>query len=117
MATAVPWRPHFVLLWGNRAMGTEPVNLRRLDVLDNHDNPDGTRWRRQTHKHLWSAEDGNDVAYTPTDIPLTEPVGSPPYGDIFEAFCAEVGVEFGPDYKWKDPPEDLPAPVMLWEVP
>ena len=117
VAVAVPWRPHLVLLWGNRAFGTEPTNLRRLDVLDDHDNPGGEQWRDQTHKHLWSAAEGNDVAYTPTDIPATEPVGRPPYGDIFEAFCAEVGIVFGPDYKWEDPPEGVPASATLWEVP
>jgi hypothetical protein len=106
-------RPHFLLLWGEKSRRELPTNLRRLDINDSHDNPDGERWRGGTHKHRWSVADGNAWAYTPDDIP----VGHDNYREVFEAFTAECKITFGPDYAWADPPLDPGWNPQLWEVP
>lgn len=112
---------HWVLVWGDKTREEQPVAIRRLDLRDTHRNPDGQWWDRQTHKHLWSAADGNDWAYTPTDIPhdpSPDPDGPDDYGQVFEAFVAECKIELGPDYKWTDPPlHQQRADQPMWEVP
>lgn len=113
---------HWMLVWGDKAGEEQPANLRRLDLRDSHPNPDGQVWDHQTHKHLWSAADGNDWAYTPTDIPhdtSPEPDTPDDYRRIFEAFVAECKIELGPDYKWTDPPleQQQRADQPMWEVP
>jgi hypothetical protein len=118
-----PWQSHWILTWGSKTHHEHPEQIRRLDLRDDHRNPNGTNWQRQTHKHLWSVEDGNAAAYTPHDIPhdpATPPVGPDDYRAIFEAFAREVHIEFAPDYVWEDPPiEALPEGIdpTLWEVP
>lgn len=117
---AVPERSHWLLIWGDRAKEEHPEVLRRLDLRDNHDNPDGQTWRGQTHKHTWSRAENNAWAYTPDDIPHhleVGPVVADDYRAIFEAFAAECGVRFGPDYRWTDPKLDRDDPETLWEVP
>lgn len=116
------WASHWVLVWGDRRHHERSASIRRLDLRDDHVNPDGEVWDRQTHKHLWSVEDNNAVAYTPDDIPhdpSAPPVTQDDYRAIFEAFAAEVNVDLGPNYEWSDPPieEFLDVDMRMWEVP
>lgn len=120
IALAVPHCSHWGLVWGLKDAGEHPAPLRRLDLRDDHRNPDGEEWNDRTHKHRWSAADGNAWAYTPDDIPHDRTpgsVGPDDYRAIFEAFAAECAVDLGPDYGWGDPPLSLPAQPDLWEVP
>ena len=120
VSLAVPESSHWALLWGAKQALEHPEAVRRLDLRDGHVNPDGKRWDDETHKHLWSAADGNDWAYTPDDIPHEvgpSRVGPDDYRAIFEAFAMECGIGFGLDYRWTDPVLDLPAQTDLWEVP
>lgn len=118
-----PWESHWVVVWGDRRHHEDPESVRRLDLRDDHTNPDGEVWDRRTHKHLWSAEMNNRVAYTPDDIPhdpAVPPVSPDDYRAIFEAFAAEVHVELGPEYEWSDPPIEEyfdAAETTMWEVP
>ncbi|WP_132208442.1 hypothetical protein [Kribbella steppae] len=117
-----PWQSHWILTWGNKAHHEKPATIRRLDLRDDHRNPDGQFWDRATHKHLWSVADKNRVAYTPTDIPhdpSVPPNAPDDYRAIFEAFAKEVGINFASDYRWTDPPLSTPAPMTttLWDVP
>jgi len=102
--SSTPWSSHYLLIWGTRLTGC--VNLRRLDLRDDHRNPDGAEvWTARTHKHTWSESHADCMAYTPTDIPhdpdLT--VGVDEYRQVFEAFCAECYVALGPSYRWTEP--------------
>lgn len=121
ISIAVPECSHWVLGWGDKRAGEHPAEIRRLDLRDGHRNPDGERWIDATHKHLWSAAEGNRWAYTPTDIPHSvleeDGVCDDDYRAIFEAFASECRVGLGPDYRWTDPRLDPPAQVDLWEVP
>jgi hypothetical protein len=118
-----PWRSHWVLTWGSKSHHERPETIRRLDLRDKHRNPDGQAWGRETHKHLWSVEHGNSVAYTPIDIPhdpAVPPVRPDDYRAIFEAFAHEVNIDFGSEYIWQDPPLDTPETMVdptIWEVP
>ncbi len=117
---AVPHRSHWLLVWGDKRRQEHAVVLRRLDLRDDHDNPDGQAWRGETHKHTWSQDEDNAWAYTPDDIPHDPdpgPVGADDYRAIFEAFVAECGVGFGPDYCWTDPKLDGDELGTLWRVP
>lgn len=117
---ALPTCSHYVLVWGEKAYAEQPEAIRRLDLRDDHTNPDGASWQEETHKHLWSATANNRWAYTPSGIPhgtATVPVGGDDYRAITEAFLAECGITLGPDYKWADPPLDQPAEQTLWELP
>ncbi len=94
--------------------------LRRLDLRDDHVNPDGVQWRRETHKHRWSVADANSWAYTPNDIPhdgRPEAVGPDNYRAIFEAFAAECQIGFGPNYNWNDPTFPDLGTETLWRLP
>ena len=123
IAVERPWQSHWIMTWGNKMHHEHPEQIRRLDLRDDHRSPTGTNYRRQTHKHLWSVEDGNAVAYTPHDIPhdpATPPVAPDDYRAIFEAFAREVHIEFAPDYVWEDPPVEVLQEGIdptLWEVP
>jgi hypothetical protein len=46
-------------------------HLRRLDVNGSHGNRTGDRevWNERTHKHTFSEQDQDTLAYTPGDIP------------------------------------------------
>ncbi len=116
-----PHASHWMLVWGSKAHREHPETIRRLDLRDDHVNPDGKAWAAQTHKHLWSATENNAWAYTPDDIPHDPaplPVGAEDYHAVFEAFTGELGIALGPDYTWSDP--QLPPvqpPDTLWEVP
>lgn len=113
-----PHRSHWTFTWGAKQRQEHPSPIRRLDLRDNHGNPDGERWERATHKHRWTEQDGNAWAYTPDDIPHKPvPDGPEDYREIFEAFAAECHVGFGPDYLWSDPPEQPPHQPTTWEVP
>ncbi|WP_337973463.1 hypothetical protein [Cellulomonas sp. NTE-D12] len=121
ISIAIPERSHWALGWGDKRAGEFPVDLRRLDLRDDHQNPDGARWRGTTHKHRWSSQDGNRWAYTPTDIPH-ESIGEgsvcdDDYRAIFESFAAECHVELGPEFRWHDPELLRPTQTDLWEVP
>lgn len=113
---AKPLESHWVFAWGTRAGGQASVNLRRLDLRDSHPNPDGQRWDKRSHKHLWSVADDNAWAYTPSDIPHDESpgfVGPDDYRSICEAFIIECGIGFGPDYDWTEPPLDAGPPALM----
>ena len=118
-----PWQSHWALTWGSKTHHEHPETIRRLDLRDDHRNPDGIVWDRKTHKHLWSVEDGNSVAYTPQDIrhdAATPPVTGDDYRAIFEDFARETHIRFAPDYVWEDPQiEALQQGIgpTLWEVP
>jgi hypothetical protein len=120
IAVSCPWASHWQFTWGDKTREEHPTTIRRLDLRDDHVNPDGTVWDRQTHKHRWSVRDGNDWAYTPSDIPHgvdIDPDVPDDYREIFEAFAKEVGVGFTPDYAWTDPPRGDGWQDELWEVP
>ena len=108
------------LLWGSKEHGECEEQLRRLDIRGSHSNPDGERWERRTHKHLWSVELKNEHAYTPDDIPHDQPgtlVTRDNYREIFEAFAAECGIETGPDYLWSEPIfKEQAGQKSIWEV-
>ncbi len=111
---------HWMVVWGDKAHQEHPEEIRRLDLRDDHDNPDGATWRSVTHEHRWSEAEGNSWAYTPDDIPHDPDrayVGADDYRAIFEAFAAESKIGFGPDYTWTDPPLREEGNPGLWEVP
>lgn len=116
-----PQASHWMLVWGSKAFREQPETIRRLDLRDDHINPDGEVWQGQTHKHKWSVNENNAWAYTPDDIPHDPeplPVTPEDYRAVFEAFAGEVGVAFGAAYSWSDPQLPPPQPpVTLWEVP
>lgn len=109
----------WALIWGRKAFREHPESIRRLDLRDTHRNPDGQWWRKQTHKHRWSAADNNDWAYTPDDIPHDQSasaVDADDYRAVFEAFAAECGVSLGRCYRWEEPVLTLDAgETGLWE--
>lgn len=119
-----PFKSHWLLLWGDKRLGEQPVNLRRLDLRDDHLNPDHEQeWVSKTHKHIWSAQYGERFAYTPDDIPhdrRVPPVVPDSLKCIFEAFSRECGIRLvSPGYHWAEPPiggQDEQQRA-LWEIP
>lgn len=97
---AIPSRYHLVLRWGR-------TEMRKLDVRDDHRNPDQARevWELRTHKHRFTDEWGHAWAYTPDDIPDTSnPTASlDEYAEVFDAFAAECGINLD-RFTWLDPP-------------
>lgn len=93
---AVPDRLHVMLVW-------RQTSIRRLDVRDDgHTNPNGTSLE-PTHKHRWTDQHGDGVAYNPSDLPPTDNVVAPEdYRPIVEAFCREVNVDPS-GMRWTDP--------------
>jgi hypothetical protein len=82
-------------------------HLRRLDVNGSHGNRTGDRevWNERTHKHTFSEQDQDTVAYTPGDIPtvpMRNVVGDH-YRGVFEAFCEEQAIKLTGEYRWIDP--------------
>ncbi|WP_270886266.1 DUF6978 family protein [Pedococcus sp. 5OH_020] len=118
-----PWQSHWVLTWGDKHHHERSATIRRLDMRDDHANPDGQVWGRETHKHLWTVEDNNSWAYTPDAIPhdpAVPPVTPDDYRAIFEAFANEVRIFLGEEYVWNDPPLadfGVPGGTTMWEVP
>jgi len=97
----VPWSSHWLLVWGKKVEREQPETIRRLDLRDDHPNPDGKLFEGATHKHRWSVADNNAWAYAPDDIPhdpSIPPLIEDNYRAIFEAFANECGIKFGPDY-------------------
>jgi hypothetical protein len=95
-----PWKPTVYLMYENE-------QLRRLDVNGTHTNrtPDGEQWMSRTHKHRWSEEHRDAVAYTPADIPSVpwSDVTGHYLCDVFEAFLRECHIEMRGAYSWSDP--------------
>lgn len=116
----LPGQSHWRLTWGDKRFNEATCEIRRLDLRDVHVNPDGQRWNDETHKHLWSEVDGNDFAYSPSDIPhdpAQSTVTPDDYRAVFEAFAAEVNIGFGDGYRWTDMPARGAVAPQLWEVP
>jgi hypothetical protein len=92
-----PEQLHVILLWQGR-------NVRRLDIREDHVNPDrDAAWWGETHKHRWTDEHNDGWAYTPTDIPEPDgPVTPAHYREIVEAFCWECSIDPS-DLAWTDP--------------
>lgn len=104
---AIPWRYHLVLRW-------DKVEMRKLDVRDDHSNPDGSEhWRLRTHKHRFTDEWGHRFAYTPTELPDTTQfrVDLDEYEEVFFGFCHECMIDTT-DFTWIDPPL-RPRPTTL----
>lgn len=96
IAHAAPDRLHAMLMRGHQT-------LRRLDVRDDHANPDGTTWAGATHKHRWTDRHGDAEAYTPTDIPEPDGAVTPSdYRRIVEAFCHECNIDTS-GLTWTEP--------------
>lgn len=95
-----PWKPTVYLMYENE-------HLRRLDVNGSHTNrtPDREQWRQRTHKHRWTEEHRDAVAYTPTDIPSVpfDGVTASHLREVFEAFLGECQIEMRGAYSWSDP--------------
>ena len=106
----VPWLYHLQLRW-------EKYPVRRLDVRDSHSNPhgsDGQTWSNETHKHAWREEYGDGWAYTPDGLPIAPGYDVAPdeYREVFEAFCAECGIDLE-DFVWVEPTVTVPTPTLL----
>lgn len=119
-----PFVSHWCLVWGDKRLGERAVNLRRLDLRDDHTNPDGEQdWVSKTHKHIWSSQYGERFAYTPDDIPhdcRLPPLVPDSLKCIFEAFARECGIRLiAPGYQWSEPPIGVPEEqqATLWEIP
>jgi hypothetical protein len=59
-------------------------------------------WNERTHKHTFSEQDQDTVAYTPDDIPavpMRNVVGDH-YRGAFEAFCGEQAIKLTGEYRW-----------------
>lgn len=97
IAYPLPERLHVILAW-------RQTPIRRLDVRDNHVNPDREEeWVERTHKHRWTDLHGDGQAYTPEDIPPTDgPVTPGEYRRIVEAFCRECNID-PEELQWVDP--------------
>ena len=82
-------------------------HIRRLDVNGSHRNrtPDREEWATRTHKHRFSEQHQDTVAYTPDDIPSipTADILGDHYRGAFEAFCGEQVIELTGEYRWVDP--------------
>lgn len=82
-------------------------HLRRLDVNGSHSNRTADRevWKERTHKHTFSEQDQDAIAYTPGDIPAvpTANVVGEHYRGAFEAFCGEQAIKLTVEYRWIDP--------------
>ena len=79
--------------------------IRRLDVRGSHSNPSsasGERWILSTHKHRWSNEHADQVAYSPPDIATKEELESGEYERVFNEFCGECRIRFTGN--WEHPP-------------
>ncbi|MCA1707725.1 MAG: hypothetical protein LC808_32420, partial [Actinobacteria bacterium] len=83
------------------------LHLRRLDVNGSHRNRTGDRkeWIERTHKHTFSEQHQDTVAYTPGGIPAvpTASVIGEHYRGPFEAFCGEQAIKLTGEYRWVDP--------------
>lgn len=83
------------------------LHLRRLDINGSHRNRTGDReeWVERTHKHAFSEQHQDAVAYTPGDIPAvpTASVMGEHYRGAFEAFCGEQAIKLTGEYRWIDP--------------
>ncbi|MGH3700229.1 MAG: hypothetical protein ACRDQY_12290 [Pseudonocardiaceae bacterium] len=95
-----PWKlTAYLMIYGQ--------HLRRLDVNGSHGNRTGDRevWTERTHKHTFSEQHQDTVAYTPGDIPAVPTANI--MGDhdrgAFEAFCAEQAIKLTGEYRWIDP--------------
>jgi hypothetical protein len=95
-----PWKPTVYLMCENE-------QLRRLDVNGSHTNrtPDREQWRHRTHKHRWTEDHHDAVAYTPTDVPSVpfDKVTGSHLQEVFEAFLRECRIEMRGAYSWSDP--------------
>lgn len=102
--TLKPWKLTAWLMIHNQ-------HLRRLDVNGSHRNRVGDReeWIARTHKHTFSEQHQDTVAYTPCDIPAvpTVDVVGHHYRGAFEAFCQEQAIKLTGEYRWVDP--ELPT--------
>jgi hypothetical protein len=95
-----PWKlTAYLMIYGQ--------HLRRLDVNGSHGNRTGDRevWNERTHKHTFSEQEQDTVAYTPGDIPAvpTANVVGEHYRGAFEAFCEEQAIKLTGEYRWIDP--------------
>lgn len=95
-----PWKVTvYLMLYG--------THLRRLDVNGSHRNrTDGQDWNYATHKHKFSEERQDAVAYTPEGMPAVPftYVSDDHYRRVWEAFCVECGIRFGGAYAWQASP-------------
>lgn len=96
-----PWKlTAYLMVYGQ--------HLRRLDVNGSHRNRTTEReeWAKRTHKHTFSEQHRDTVAYTPGDIPAIPTAGptGQHYRGAFEAFCSEQSVRLTGEYAWVDPP-------------
>ena len=95
-----PWKlTAFVMIYNQQ--------IRRLDVNGSDYNLTGDRevWVERTHKHRFSEQHQDAVAYTPDDIPPVpkdNPTGDH-YRGVFEAFCSEQNIKLAGEYRWVDP--------------
>jgi len=98
--TLKPWKlTAYLMIYGQ--------HVRRLDVNGSHRNRTGDReeWVDRTHKHKFSEQHQDTVAYTPDDIstvPRASVVGDH-YRGAFEAFCGEQAIRLTGEYRWVDP--------------
>jgi hypothetical protein len=79
--------------------------LRRLCVRGSHRNPlasSGETWIGKTHKHRWTEQFADKLAYTPPDI-ATPTFERSEYERVFRAFCKESNIDFRG--RWNDPPK------------
>lgn len=79
--------------------------IRRLDVRGSHANPtsvSGDRWVSATHKHRWSDQHADQIAYTPPDVSTPSVLEPGEHLRVFNEFCAECRIRFTGN--WTDPP-------------
>jgi hypothetical protein len=105
--TSLPGKYTILLLRGEQV-------LRRLDVRGSHRNPtaaSGAHWSGETHKHRWTDDFADKVAYAPADITTADPFDRSEYEATFRAFCAECSIAFSG--AWSDPPEQTQGTLDL----